>query len=113
MYHNGVFLVFLPQGEFLFKEIINIPYPGISNVLTGSFPTFNHAAIYTAKYKQKCRKSSTVTPQYAGQLSRQTYAMSTREWKVLQLNKEVTELKIHESGSMEIEIWKYDLELFA
>lgn len=39
--------------------------------------------------------------------------MSTREWKVLQLNKEVTELKIHESGSMEIEMWKYDPELFA
>lgn len=45
--------------------------------------------------------------------SRPTYAVSTRDWKVLQLNKEITELKIHEPGSAEIEIWKYDPELFA
>ncbi len=47
------------------------------------------------------------------QPSRSTYAVSAQEWKVLQLNKEVTELIIHEPGSMEIEIWKYDPKLFA
>jgi len=47
------------------------------------------------------------------QPSHPTYAVSAQEWQVLQLNKEVTELKIHEPGSMEIEIWKYDPELFA
>jgi hypothetical protein len=47
------------------------------------------------------------------QSSHLTYAVSAQEWKVLQLNKEVTELKIHEPGSVEIEIWKYDPELFA
>lgn len=47
------------------------------------------------------------------QPSHPTYAVSAREWKVLQLNKEITELKLHEPGSMEIEIWKYDPELFA
>jgi hypothetical protein len=41
------------------------------------------------------------------------YAVSAEEWKVLQPNKEVTELKIHEPGSMEIEIWKYAPKLFA
>lgn len=47
------------------------------------------------------------------QPSRPTYAVSAQVWKVLQLNKEITELKIHEPGSMEIEIWKYDPELLA
>ena len=41
------------------------------------------------------------------------YAVSAEEWKVLQLSEEVTELKIHEPGSKEIEIWKYNPELFA
>ena len=41
------------------------------------------------------------------------YAVSAEEWKVLQLNKKVTELKIHEPGSKEIEIWKYNPQLFA
>jgi hypothetical protein len=45
--------------------------------------------------------------------SHRTYAMSADEWKVLQLSKKVTELKIHEPGSIEIEIWKYDPTLFA
>jgi len=47
------------------------------------------------------------------QTSRPTYAVSTREWKVLQLNNKITELDIHKPGSVEIEIWKYYPVLFA
>lgn len=41
------------------------------------------------------------------------YAVNTEEWKMMQSTGEVTELIIHEPGSIEIEIWKYAPNLFA
>ena len=72
---------------------ISVPQDNLSLLLAGESALSHHSML--------------------AQPSRPTYAVSAREWKVLQLNKEVTELKIHEPGSMEIEIWKYDPELFA
>jgi len=41
------------------------------------------------------------------------YAMSSETWKAMQQAEDLRELKIHEPGSIEIEIWKYPPELFV
>ena len=41
------------------------------------------------------------------------YAVTPNVWKTMRLNDDITELTIHEPGSVEIEIWKYTPGLFA
>ena len=41
------------------------------------------------------------------------YAVSSDAWKAMQQTEDLRELKIHEPGFIEIEIWKYPPELFA
>lgn len=41
------------------------------------------------------------------------YAVTPDVWKTMRLHDDITELTIHEPGSVEIEIWKYSPELFA
>jgi len=41
------------------------------------------------------------------------FALSGKRWKLLQQNKQVTELPAQEPGVPEIEVWRYDPDLFA